>query len=375
MINLIYKDVAFYSYMMTYNYKLYEDENEVDIKSRLYHATNGTIYILLKSMSGKPKLYPLDNVIYNSFNPDTQNIYKFFECYHIDGNKENYYIENLILQPCVERWVTVIYPTNVSRDMYEVSSFGNIRNKNTGLLMKTNLDKDGYPKLKLMTPPGNRDCYIRVNRLVALNFINNPDESKYTIVNHINGDKTDNSIYNLEWTSVYLNNQHAKLTCVNYTLDQRKRTALTNDEIDMVIDMLLDTKYSGKSSEIYKDIDHTSHPNIKPKTIQAIKDRAPEFTRHNLKHDLNNIKFERVRKVTSDDIDMIISMLLDPQYDYSITNVYNHIDHYKYPYISTDVIRHIRGKDSYLDHVGLYTLKDVTFNKCTKVHRLNEKID
>ena len=256
--------------------------------------------------------------------------------------------------------------------MYEVSSFGNIRNKNTGMCMKTNLDKDGYPRLKLMTPPHYGDCYIRVNRLVALNFLNNPDESKYTVVNHINGDKTDNSVYNLEWTSIYLNNQHAKMTGVNYTLDQHKRTKLTNDEIDMVIDMLMDNKYKGKPSEIYKDIDHNSYPNIKIKTIQAIKDKKLTFTRLTLRHDLSDIIFEKVRKISSDDIDMIISMLLDPQYNYSVTNVYNHIDHERYPHITIDIIKHIRNKNSYLDHKGEYDLKNIVFNRCTKKYYLIE---
>lgn len=42
---------------------------------------------------------------------------------------------------------------------------------------------------------------LRVNRLVAKAFVQNPDSKKYTIVNHISEDKTDNRAINLMWTS------------------------------------------------------------------------------------------------------------------------------------------------------------------------------
>ncbi len=53
---------------------------------------------------------------------------------------------------------------------------------------------------------GNKNNYL-VHRLVAETFIPNPHS--FTEVNHINGDKTDNSVSNLEWISREDNAKHA----------------------------------------------------------------------------------------------------------------------------------------------------------------------
>nr|WP_277814256.1 HNH endonuclease signature motif containing protein [Bacillus wiedmannii] len=57
------------------------------------------------------------------------------------------------------------------------------------------LYKDGKQKVK------------EVHRLIAEAFI--PNEANKPQVNHINGDKTDNSLNNLEWVTVSENIQHA----------------------------------------------------------------------------------------------------------------------------------------------------------------------
>ncbi len=71
---------------------------------------------------------------------------------------------------------------------YEVSTYGRVRNKKTGLIRKPVRDRDGYLNTNLC---GKTE---KIHRLVALTFIPNPESKKE--VNHIDEEKTNNSISN-----------------------------------------------------------------------------------------------------------------------------------------------------------------------------------
>jgi hypothetical protein len=89
---------------------------------------------------------------------------------------------------------------------YEVSSDGHIRRLSTGRILKirTNL-RNGYSYVGI-TYLG-KVYTLRFHRLVALAFIPNPHN--YSDVNHIDCNKQNNAVENLEWCTRKYNIAHA----------------------------------------------------------------------------------------------------------------------------------------------------------------------
>lgn len=105
-------------------------------------------------------------------------------------------------------------------DLYEISNQGRVRNKITGKILKPNI-KNGYYYLILCKDEIHKHHYI--HRLVASAFIPNPNN--FSQVNHIDENKLNNNVDNLEWcTSQYNTNYsiHKRSKPVNqFSLDSR----------------------------------------------------------------------------------------------------------------------------------------------------------
>jgi len=87
---------------------------------------------------------------------------------------------------------------------YFISKDGVVYSDNVGYrkILKYQVSKKGYRVVKLKTKKT-----IPIHRLVALAYIPNPENKPQ--VNHIDGNKENNNVYNLEWVTASENNKHA----------------------------------------------------------------------------------------------------------------------------------------------------------------------
>jgi len=108
---------------------------------------------------------------------------------------------------------------------YQISNLGRIRrakacigkgSKTThiGKILKTEINPNGYEIWQLK----HRGLRFRVHRLVADRFIPNPENKPH--VNHKDGNKQNNSVNNLEWSTMEENNNHyTSLIIFNFLKD------------------------------------------------------------------------------------------------------------------------------------------------------------
>ena len=115
---------------------------------------------------------------------------------------ETHIMDNQVLN--IEKW------KQIPNLPYEISSLGKIRNLQ-GKVLKTYIQNSGYEQIKINYQ--GLHIHKSIHRLVAEAFIPNPLNKEY--VNHIDGNKLNNSVDNLEWCTNSENILHARKTGLN----------------------------------------------------------------------------------------------------------------------------------------------------------------
>ena len=88
--------------------------------------------------------------------------------------------------------------------LYEVSDKGRVKGLKRNRILKNIVDSLGYVRVSLCKE--NKPKAHKIHRLVAEHFLK---PSEYKIVNHIDGNKENNSVENLEWCNASQNRKHA----------------------------------------------------------------------------------------------------------------------------------------------------------------------
>lgn len=144
---------------------------------------------------------------------------------------------------------------------YQVSNKGRVRsldrltnNSNgcfirKGRILKQSINRTGYNFIMLTDSIGEaKNC--KVHRLVAIAFIDNPFNKK--TVNHKDGDKTNNSLDNLEWATYSENMKHAVESGLKHDYLKEKKVAkltLDNKVVEIYDSLKVASEINGISSK------------------------------------------------------------------------------------------------------------------------------
>ncbi|MBD3878207.1 MAG: HNH endonuclease [Quinella sp. 1Q5] len=112
---------------------------------------------------------------------------------------------------------------------YQVSNFGRVKSFHKGKvkILKPQLNQHGYLYVQLRTEKKIKP--FRIHRLAAQCFIPNPEEKAQ--VNHIDGNKFNNHVSNLEWCTPSDNQRHAVITGLRPSGENSSLAKFTNEQV------------------------------------------------------------------------------------------------------------------------------------------------
>lgn len=123
----------------------------------------------------------------------------------------------------------VKYNTN-----YVIYNNGALFSLKSNKFLKPNIDKDGY-YLYHLNKKGQRKAF-KAHRLVAEHFISLSPSVDH-VVNHKDGNKQNNWVYNLEWVTRKQNGEHAAKNNLTAKELDFKRTKLSDKQCYHIIDL------------------------------------------------------------------------------------------------------------------------------------------
>ncbi|MFD2658588.1 NUMOD4 domain-containing protein [Gracilibacillus thailandensis] len=142
----------------------------------------------------------------------------------------------------LEEWVDI----KDFEGMYQISNHGRVksfkRDKN-GRVMSS---KDNGHYYQIILCKNGVQKRFSVHRLVAMHFIPNPDDKPQ--VNHIDGNKRNNHVSNLEWVTNGENEKHAYMTGLKESAKGEKhgRSKLSEAEVLSIYHLMQTGKFKTK---------------------------------------------------------------------------------------------------------------------------------
>ena len=189
----------------------------------------------------------------------------------------------IYLRPIRIKGMETTYKVSSDGDVYSIKDNGKLKK------LKPGDDKDGYYKVGIYI---NHKVYTRrINRLVAEIFIPIPDRyielgltAKDLEVNHIDGDKHNNDVSNLEWATTKENIHHAwkhKLAKAHKG-DNHPNSVYTSEDVKKVCKHLVANKLTMKEISEKTGVSYTVVKQIKNKVIWKDVSKHYNFSHYNV---------------------------------------------------------------------------------------------
>lgn len=154
---------------------------------------------------------------------------------HINQISDNKEIDDYIEEMTHPKWLSV--PGYYAEILSNATA---IRNSTTGREYSVTRKPDGYWVSRLQLKDGDSNT-VGLHRAMALACIPNDDPVNKTQVNHIDGFKGNNLLWNLEWVTAQCNIQHAIRTGLkSVTGENNGNSRFTNEQIRHVCQLLQD---------------------------------------------------------------------------------------------------------------------------------------
>lgn len=140
------------------------------------------------------------------------------------------------------RYIT--YP-DVIKERYKIDISGNVYDEENDKFLKPKIRGGRYGgyyvvSLRIRRYGKNMTKSIFLHRLVAHTFIENPNN--YPMVNHIDGNKLNPHVTNLEWCTAKMNNDHALRTGLRGVGEKSPMATITNEQARNICELLQEGK-------------------------------------------------------------------------------------------------------------------------------------
>ena len=187
---------------------------------------------------------------------------------------------------------------------YKISNIGRVYSSFSNRVITNAIDSKGYYYVQLRTNHGPKAC--RIHRLVLMAF-DYHEGCENEIINHVDGNKLNCDLFNLEWSTYSSNMYHA----INHGLRTYDNMgSLSNEQVETICKYLIDINYSptmiGKMLNVSQDMIYSiyyrkAYLNISSKYI------FPDRT---------NIKYSRILPLNK--IEDICKVFQDTTYERSL---------------------------------------------------------